>query len=69
MDRHKLRKMLPQGALKEVAKEAEVSNSAVTNYFKGRNNSYKIEIAAMIIAKKYEVQRRSLSNELLGLGL
>ncbi|RHJ95250.1 hypothetical protein DW095_02185 [Bacteroides sp. AM07-16] len=65
MDRNKLRKMLPQGSLKEVAKEANVSRSAVTSYFKGRNNSYKIEIAAMTIAKIYEIRRRTLSNELL----
>lgn len=67
MDRHKLREMLPHGSLKEVAKEANVSCSAVTNYFRGRNNSYKIEIVAMTVAKRYEVKRRSLSNDLLGI--
>lgn len=65
MDRHKLRGMLPQGSLKEVAKMANVSSSAVTNYFKERNNSYKIEIAAMTIAKAYEDKRRTLVNDLL----
>lgn len=60
MDRNKLRKMLPQGALKEVAELANVSCSAVTSYFKGRNNSYKVEIAAMKIAQRYESERRNL---------
>lgn len=64
MDRQELKKMLPYGSLKEVAKHANVSISAVTNYFRGRNNSYKIEISAMTIAEKYEKKRRLLLNEL-----
>lgn len=67
MDRNILRKMLPQGALKEVAQEANVSSGAVTNYFKGRNNSYKIEIAAMSVAKRYEEKKKILQNALLGI--
>ncbi len=64
MDRQELKKMLPHGSLKEVAQHANVSRAAVTNYFKGRNDSYKIEISAMTVAKRYENKRRLLLNEL-----
>lgn len=65
MDRDKLKQMLPHGALKKVAKRAGVSSSSVSNFFNGRNGSYRIEMAAMEVAKEYELKRRELSDELL----
>jgi len=64
MDRNKVREMLPQGSLKEVANLANVSNSAVTNYFKGRSNSYKIEMASLKVAQRYEKERRTLISKI-----
>lgn len=66
MKKELLRETLPHGALKEVAKRAGVCNSAVSNYFNGRNNSFKIEIAAIEVAKEYEDRRRNAIKALIG---
>lgn len=64
MNRNELRKMLPHGAMKEVAKLASVSQNAVAKYFKGEFNSYKIEVAALEIANKYEGYKKELTAKL-----
>lgn len=64
MKRNELRKMLPHGAIKEVAKLANVTQESVSKYFKGEFDSYKIEIAALEVANKYEEYRRKLVSKL-----
>lgn len=62
--REELRKRLPHGALKEVAKHARVSCGAVYKYFNHRLNSYKIELAALDIAAQYCNRKKSIIRQI-----
>lgn len=67
MERSKLRKMLPHGALQEVAKCANVSRGAVYKFFGNKSNSTKIEMAAINIAAMYKKNKdtaiKQITNE------
>jgi predicted solute-binding protein len=61
IDRKKIRKGLPHGMLKEVAKRAGVNQVTVSNYFAGYFNSAKVENAALEVY----IECKQHKNELL----
>ncbi|MCI7705736.1 MAG: TetR family transcriptional regulator [Bacteroidales bacterium] len=64
-ERYKLRRMLPHGALKEVADRANVSRSAVYKFFGNKSNSTKIEMAAIDIAIMYKKRKKTALRKII----
>ncbi len=64
--RDELRKLIPHGYCKEVAKQAGVSTQAVSEYFAGKHNSERIENAALKIALKIKSQKEKLLKQIHG---
>jgi hypothetical protein len=65
IDRAKIRKELPHGKLSEIAKEAKVAQPSVSNWFSGKINSERIEVAVVRVYVKYKKERNKLEQELL----
>lgn len=64
VDRKELRKRLPRGYVKEVAKLAKVTPAAVALYFSYQNNSYIIERAVLDVLNKLEIEREKVLSQL-----
>ncbi len=60
INREELRKKLPSGSLKEVAKRAGVGVASVSRYFSYESNSERVEIAALEVAA--EIQKKKQEN-------
>lgn len=60
MDRQQLRKKIPQGYCKVLAERAGVSNVSVSKFFKGTNNSRKIEMVALKLALELKQEKEEL---------
>lgn len=64
VDRKELRKRLPRGYVKEVAKLAKVTTCAVSYYFSYKINSHVIERAVLDIVVKLEKEREELLSQI-----
>lgn len=64
MERSELKELLPFGAQKEIAELAGVKQSNVNHFLNGKNNSYKIEIAAMKVAARILKEKKEALAEL-----
>jgi predicted transcriptional regulator len=67
IDRKYLRKMVPHGYCKVIAKKAGVSTIAVSQYFQGKHNSYRIEKAVIKVLIELRNEQTSLLNSLKNL--
>lgn len=64
VDRKELRKRLPRGYVKEVAKLAGVTPCAVAYYFSYKINSHIIERAVLDVVSKLEKEREALLSKI-----
>lgn len=64
LDRKELKKKLPRGYCKEVAKLAHVTPQSVSLYFSYTINSYIIERAVLDVLAKLEKQRTEMLNKI-----
>jgi AcrR family transcriptional regulator len=64
VNRKRLRKKIPYGAISEIAEKAGVSRTAVANYFSGKYKSSKVENAALQLVADIQNQKKSLLNQM-----
>lgn len=64
IDRKELRKRLPRGYIKQIAKLAKVTPAAINLYFSNKNNSYVIERAVLDVLDKLEKEREEILSQI-----
>lgn len=65
-ERQKIREMLPHGALSDIAKKLMISRMAVSKYFMGRSNSYRIEKEAVEMYMVYKKEFDKIKSTING---
>lgn len=60
MERNEIKKMIPHGYKKEVAKKAGVGICSVSRFLSGKLNSHKIETACLEIIAELNQERKKL---------
>lgn len=64
-NRQELRKLLPHGGIKAIAKRANVGIACVSNYFNGHNNSQNVEFETYKYLAELAEKRRELLTKAL----
>lgn len=64
MNRQDLRKKVPRGYGKEIAKRAGVSQKFVSDYLNGKANSEKVEIATLEVLAELSNRKRELLQQI-----
>lgn len=65
IDRHELRKKLPHGYGKEVAKRSGVSQQTVSRYFNYKQNSETVENTVLILLSEISDKKKRLLENIL----
>lgn len=60
VERSELKKILPHGSGRIIAERAGVSYQSVSNYFSHKNNSERIEMAALEVASEMCIKKKGL---------
>jgi predicted transcriptional regulator len=64
IDRKELQNKLPAGYQKKVARKAGVSETCVSNYFKGLNNNINVELSVLEILAELSDKRKFLLSKI-----
>ena len=64
MTRIELKKKIPHGYCKVIAKNANVSTKSVSMFLSGKSNSRKIEIAALRLLVKLDTEKKGLTDKI-----
>lgn len=66
IDRKQLRLMIPHGYVNQISERANVTQQSVSQYFAGRLNSEKIELAALQLAAELKEKKEALIKRVNG---